>query len=211
MIERRYGIQRNKRLDKNLLDSPFQIDQRSFWDILGYITYLLKHVNYYDLNNEVDGQWDEVLKSDPIILMVQIINEPMNKLNLMIQNNEGRLSGGAPIKIKVITTLIKWYDKVEFWHENLLNLGEPKLASKIKNILVDVLALQRTELVSFQNQLNSQSRTKSPNLKSSPIVPTPNASPLNLAKSLHTFHKVIIHIQESVSYTHLTLPTTPYV
>ena len=201
MVERRYGTQRSKRLDENLLHSPFQIDQRSFWDILGYISYLLKHVNYYNLNNEVDGQWDEVLKSDPIILMVQIINEPMTELNQMIQNNEDLTSSTPAIKTKVINLLVQWYQKVEFWHQNLLNQGESKLASKIKNVLVDVLASKKEELISYHNYIQSQETAESTSsltqsLKSPPPPSPQNTTQLDLAKSLHTFNKVIIHIQE---------------
>jgi hypothetical protein len=196
MIERRYGTQRNKRLDDNLLNNSFQIDQRSFWDILGYISYLLKHVNFYNLDNKVDGQWDEVLKSDPIILMVQIINEPMTKMNKMIQNNEGRSSNNQRIKVKVVDILIHWYDKVDFWHQNLSNQGEPKLASKIKNILVDVLAYQKEELSNYQNKILLQAQGEGLSINS-PLPPSANITTnLDLEKSLHTFHKVIIHIQE---------------
>lgn len=197
MIERRYGTQRNKRLDSNLLNSPFQIDQRSFEDILGYISYLLKHVNFYNLDNEIDGQWDEVLKSDPILMMVQIINEPMTLLNQLIQNNEGRKTSDNTSKKLVIDTLIQWYSKIEYWHETLLNQGEAKLASKVKNVLVDVLALQRAELITYREQgLTEDNDGNNLPTTKSPLPPNAKSKgPIDLSKSLHTFQKIIIHIQ----------------
>jgi len=193
MIERRNGIQRDKRLNDNLLDSPFQIDQRSFWDILGYISSLLKHINYYDLNNEHDGQWNEVIKSDPIILMVHIINEPIDRLNKIIQNNDVQFTTDSELNKDIVSKLIQWYDKVESWYHHLMRHGEEKLAYKIKNVLVDVLSLQKDHLITYQNKLNQTSPTIQ---KLGAPKPPESVTPFSLEKSLHTFHKVIIHIQE---------------
>ncbi|UTW66997.1 hypothetical protein KFE94_02455 [bacterium SCSIO 12643] len=193
MIERRNGIQRDKRLNGNLLDSPFQIDQRPFWHLLGYISSLLKHINYYDLNNEHDGQWNEVIKSDPIILMVHIINEPVDRLTKIIQDNELQLSTDNILKKEVVGILIKWYDKIESWYHHLLSHGEEKLAYKIKNVLVDVLELQKEHLITYQNQINPKGAFVQ---KLSSPGPSDDDTPFSLEKSLHNFTKVIIHIQE---------------
>ena len=197
MIERRNGSIKSKRLNKNLLDSPFQIDQRSFWDIMGYMSSFLEHINYYDIDNQIDGKWDAIVKADPIIFMVTIINEPTKDLKDLAQSY-AEVNSIAKVNLKTTETLLNWYRAIDKWHIILLNLGEVKLADKIKNILVDVLDYQRSSLFNYHNRLAQTVEKKKGALKSPPLNPIKidaNKDP-DIAKIIHTFQKVIIHIQE---------------
>ena len=152
MIERRNGTIRNKRLNQDLLDNSFQIDQRSFWDIMGYISSYLQKINYYDLHNQPSRDWVAMIEGDPIIYMVLIINQPLTDLNQMAQSvNETKVC--SVDNLEMATNLLNWYDKINEWYKNLLNQGEHRLANKIKNVLSDVLDNPKNNLLLFQQKL----------------------------------------------------------
>lgn len=198
MIERRNGTIRNKRLNQDLLDNSFQIDQRSFWDIMGYISSYLQKINYYDLHNQPSRDWVAMIEGDPIIYMVVIINQPLTDLNQMAQSvNETKVCNVD--NLEMATNLLNWYDKINEWYKNLLNQGEHRLANKIKNVLSDVLDNPKNNLLLFQQKLiREQQKTESTPkvhlLKSMPPPPKPTGD-VDLDKMIHTFQKVIMHIQ----------------
>ena len=198
MIERRNGTIRNKRLNQDLLDNSFQIDQRSFWDIMGYISSYLQKINYYDLHNQPSRDWVAMIEGDPIIYMVVIINQPLTDLNQMAQSvNETKVC--SVDNLEMATNLLNWYDKINEWYKNLLNQGEHRLANKIKNVLSDVLDNPKNNLLLFQQKLiREQQKTESTPkvhlLKSMPPPPKPTGD-VDLDKMIHTFQKVIMHIQ----------------
>ena len=76
----RNGTIRTSRLSKDLLESPFRIDDRNPWDVLNYIASYLEHLNYYNTENIVDGDWKKLVEKDSLIYMATIINEPTDDL-----------------------------------------------------------------------------------------------------------------------------------
>jgi len=201
MIERRNGTTRGKRLNKNLLNSPFKIDQRSFSDIMGYMSSYLEKINFYNIQNQMDGNWKALIEGDPIIYMVLIINEPLSELYQLAQSYDQTRNVEAD-KLEVLRTLFDWYTKVNNWHQDLMNHGEVKLANKIKNVLADVLEYEYNNLVLFQQELSklqskeNKKESSSTGMLKSPVAPTKPNGVVDLDRTIHTFQKVIIHIQE---------------
>jgi hypothetical protein len=201
MIERRNGTTRGKKLNNNLLNSPFQIDQRSFSDIMGYMSSYLKEINFYNLQNQMEGNWKALIEGDSIIYMVLIINEPLSELYQIAQDYDETRTVESD-KLKVFNSLIDWYKKVNNWHQNLMNQGEVKLANKIKNVLTDVLEYEYNNLILFQQELSTLQRKENEKKSStigllkSPVAPKKPDGVINLDRVIHTFQKVIIHIQE---------------
>lgn len=197
MIERRNGTIKDKRLNKDLLDNSFQIDQRSFWEIMGYISFYLEKVNYYDIQNNFDGNWKALIENDPIIYMVLIINEPLSDLDRITQNI-GQVKSINSESLLASTTLLNWYNKIIEWYNTLVDLGEHRLANKIKNVLADVLDNPRKNLLLYQQKLiQEEAKNKKGSVKpqSLPLPPIPTGD-INLDKMTHTFQKVIMHIQQ---------------
>jgi len=202
MIDRRYGTIRSKRLSDNLLTSPFQIDQRSFWEVLGYMSSYLEKINYYNIENEIEGNWKKLLEVDTLIYMVSIINEPTTDLSEMIQTYS-TTKNDPQHDAKIILALLDWYEKVKKWNETLSNYGEKKLALKINNILADVLTYQKKDLTAHQKKLKSlidENQSKE-NIEETVqlLTKAPPASrdedEVNLDRIMHRFHEVIMHIQ----------------
>ncbi len=197
MLEKRNGTIRGNRLLEELLYSPFQIDQRSFWDIMGYISAFLKEINYYDLEDTIDGDWSQLLQNDPIIYMVSIINEPLTQLNQISYNYSGAELLNKDQNM-IIDSLFKWYGKIESWSTNLSDLGEVQLSNKIKNVVVDVLYYQFQSLQDIKSVLENVDIDNANDVKAAfDSIPIPQRKKkVNLSKVVHSFQKCIMHIQE---------------
>jgi len=198
MIQRRNGTINHNRQGKDLLNSPFKIDQHTFWDIIGYIRRYLEKINYYNVDNQVEGNWKSLVEGDPIVYMVMIINYPTEKIEKLIASYEhgAMVDKNIDNEIKVLTD---WYDRIDHWHYQLLYFGEKRLSYKIKNIVVDVLLPEKNKLISYQQSQIPQAGdtdTKSFSV-SSPSIPDPNAE-VYPKKILNTFHRIIVHIKEFV-------------
>lgn len=189
MIKRRKGTVRGKRLNENLLNNDFQIDQRSFWEIMGYLSFYLEKINYYNIENQMDGDWQALVKNDHIIYMVLMVNEPLTDLS-NIAESYGEIRTVDYDDLTMVKVLLKWYNKISEWQYVTNSQGEKKLSNKIKNVLTDVLDHQYHQLIVYQEELLSKEQHL---LKTLPPQPD---EPLELDKVIHIFQKAIIHIQE---------------
>jgi len=197
MIERRNGINRSNRWNKNLLDSTFQIDSRSFAETMGYLSSYLEKINFYNTQNEIDGNWKKLIENDPILYMISIINEPKGQFDAIIQDFAKSETEKFNQSL-VIKVLLDWYTKINNWHSNLLRLHEEKLANKIKNVLEDILKIKIEALEKFNQKTSIEkknSQTAFKNLKFPSPLPEEIKHPKDLKRILFAFNKVIIHIQ----------------
>ena len=68
------GISQADRFPASLHPDFFQIEERTTNDFLQYLLTLSQRFNFYDLNNEVDGDWEDFFLSD-INVVVRIISK----------------------------------------------------------------------------------------------------------------------------------------
>ena len=199
MIQRRNGTIKNNRQGKNLLDSQFKMDQRPFWEILGYITSFLERVNYYNLQNQQEGNWKVLIEGDPIIYMTMIINHPTKDIEELIALYEDGALDESVLE-KGVEVLVDWYNRIDGWQYQLLYMGEKKLSQKIKNIVVDVLLPEKNKLTNYkESQGQHKSKDQDEQSLDLRIMPIPSPSEeVQPKKILNTFHRIIIHIKEFV-------------
>ncbi len=189
MIIRRNGTARDSRLNKTLSDNSFRIDQRAFWDIMGYISSFLENINYYNIENKINGDWKTLIEVDPVISMVIIINTPLPDFAHIVKNTTETKDDLTRGKIEY---LLEWYRTINNWSENLYNQGEKKLADKIKNVLSDVLEYYKESLLLHKQQF----KPKTSGLKLYMPSPPKPTEDIDIDKVINTFQKVIIHIQK---------------
>ncbi len=170
MMERRKGTIQRQRINTTLLNPDFQIDDRSFDDLLAYIVSYLEQINYFTTENVIDGNWRALVEQDPVIFIIGIVKEPIDSLRID--------SYSLAEKINV---LLNWYRKIEHWYHTLLYFKEPILADKISNVLLDVLEhkKQLLENVIAHNQDNGNF----------------DNSDFDVDEVTHTFRKMIVYIQ----------------
>ncbi|MES2373029.1 MAG: hypothetical protein V4557_10660 [Bacteroidota bacterium] len=68
------GISQSDRFPASLHPDFFQVEERTNNDFLQYLLTLSKHFNFYDLNSQVDGDWEDFFLSD-INVVVKIISK----------------------------------------------------------------------------------------------------------------------------------------
>ena len=134
-IEKRNGTIQDKRLGEYLLDSPFCIDDRDPWDILSYIASYLEKINYYTLDDRVDGDWRKYVDKDILIFLASIINHPTDDIDLLIKDYDYEKVKEDSTRRVIIVALGQWWKKIGAWTTNLEKLNEKNLAEKIKNSL----------------------------------------------------------------------------
>ena len=195
-IKRRNGTIRTARLSKDLLTSPFRIDDRNPWDVLAYIASYLEHINYYNIENRVAGNWKKLVEKDPLIYMAIIINEPtddLEKLEKLIRSLGERTlrkkSRRYSDRDHIIEKLLHWWQKIYGWSIKLKMLNEKNLAVKIKDTLENGIMFGREYIVSTEGELDIKNLQKAAR-KTDDIG-------IILDEILHDFQKVIAHIKET--------------
>jgi hypothetical protein len=66
------GLTQDKRRIQALMPEFIDVDQRDIYDLLNFITELAGQFNYYNANNEADGNWQDFFTSDIHVLLVII-------------------------------------------------------------------------------------------------------------------------------------------
>lgn len=79
------GISQSERYPRSLQSDFFQIDERDMDDMLRFIIELSQHFNYYNLNNQIEESWENILISD-INVVLRII--PKFGVNSFIRKYE---------------------------------------------------------------------------------------------------------------------------
>ncbi len=187
MIERRKGTIQHQRKNEHLILQDFKIDDRSFEDLMGYLTSYVEYINFYNTDNVIDGNWRILLEHDPIIYMVTIIQESVSDLTVTKDKKE------------IIQNILQWYSKIEKWEKDLLGFNESILANKIGNIVSDVLQYQRSTVAEYLKRIEDEHISKPQTffdvVKIYSKPPPPKKKKIDLSEIVETLKKVIYHIQ----------------
>jgi len=188
MIERRKGTIQYQRINPNLLNPQFKIDERSFEDLLAYIVSYVEKINFYSTDNVIDGNWRSLIEQDPVIYIIGIIKEPIESLHTE-----------EPLPLDIVNALLDWYNKIEKWYHSLLYFNEGLLADKIGNVLLDVLHDKKNYLQGLLEKIKDEEsavNTFSNVLKvHAHSEKSENDFEVDLDEITHTFRKMILYIQ----------------
>ncbi|WP_303315342.1 hypothetical protein Q4Q34_15505 [Flavivirga abyssicola] len=186
MIERRKGTIQYQRINPNLLNPEFKIDERSFEDLLAYIVSYVEYINFYTTEDIIDGNWKALVEQDPVIYIIGIIKAPINSLH-----------EEESIPEKKIQILLGWYDKIEKWYHTLLHFKEGLLANKIGNVLLDVLQDKKQNLEDILENIKAQTLSTNSFVDALKIYTNSEKgrNDFDLDETTHTFGKMILYIQ----------------
>ncbi len=188
-MQRRKGTIQYQRENRQLLDPTFQIDERSFEDLLAYVVSYVEKINFYTTENVIDGNWKVLLEQDPIIYIVGIIKKPTD--NLRAENETPSV---------IITTLLEWYDTIKQWYHTLVHFNESLLADKISNVLFDVLQEKKEILSAIQETTDEKEASETPLYGfSSGNINVITYKEVDLEEMIHTFRKMVLYIQNFTS------------
>ncbi|GAA3591303.1 hypothetical protein Q4Q39_15915 [Flavivirga amylovorans] len=190
MIERRKGTIQRQRINTNLLNPEFKIDERSFEDLLAYITSYVEHINFYTTEHIIDGNWKALVEQDPVIYIIGIIKEPIDSLHVETY-----------VPINMVQVLLDWYNKIEKWYHRLMYLKEDILANKIGNVLQDVLQDKKKALESILDDTKTDGVTTDSFVDALKVHPNSSNSDseFDLDDTVHAFGKMVLYIQNFTS------------
>ena len=80
------GTSQDGRSLKGLDFDYVKIDERSFEDLLVFSVGFSKLINYYNLNNKVEGDWSDFLTDETVIIATMIDSDP-GKIEIQFKNN----------------------------------------------------------------------------------------------------------------------------
>ncbi|MCX2742693.1 baseplate J/gp47 family protein [Mangrovivirga sp. M17] len=163
------GTTQRSRFFKALNNQYVKIDERSFEDLLVYTKGLSKLINYFNNNNEVDGDWSYFFSDETVILAAIIDSEPA-KLEDRFKKaiSKARLFKKESRKIKYLLRAIKEVYSLalnfEEWYKELKNVEEftqsqVNIRNEIFNAISSKLnkALDDLKVISSLKELKSQS------------------------------------------------------
>lgn len=189
-IKKRNGTLRDNRLPKNLLESPFRIDDRSLWDLLAYISSYLENINYFNTENRINGDWKNLVDKDSLIIMASIINSSTNNIDDLIRTyDRKKVQEDDQLKDDIIDLLLFWWEKIHEWAKILNAANEKNLSEKIKSSLINSITFNRKYIVVLDGKPNL-SNLREASKKS-------DTAGDSLDAILHDFQKAIGHIKET--------------
>ncbi len=184
-IRKGTGIDKGSRFDNKLLNGDFNIDQRSMSDLLAYIIEYSNKINFFNTENEAEGNWSELLQNDPTFCMVEIVSERLQILDELIQDRKR----GEDEFLKTILILFRWAKKIEHWYHVLNDSGNEKIANEIVNMLKDGLGDHFNFIEQIINQWTAVLEKTDSNRLMSLIASYQSLSEQEQQKQLHHFVK----------------------
>jgi hypothetical protein len=154
----RIGVSQAERFSKALLPDYVKVDERTTADLLAFSSDYARLIRYYDINNNVDGNWEPFLIHDVSVFLsiisvtdIQAFNEKERKILETLSNGYGldlyrELYHLFELTHQVISTINKWY--IVARELNTSYSGEPEgieieLEHAIENELNDYFAIFR--------------------------------------------------------------------
>ena len=188
-MNRRTGTSQLQRAQETMLMNTFQMDNRSFDDLLFYIQRILGNLLYYNEQNIPDGNWSQVISGSSIFYMIGIVNERTESLLNAHQSVE---------EAKKVVEY--WRNTTNGWPLKLLELDEPMMANKISTVLYDEVfnaqlkAYESDQLINIYNLRKTYGKE---NAMLFALNPDQAISDENDAFGmLHVYLKFVLYIQK---------------
>ena len=155
------GTHQLSRLLKALDPNYVKLEDRDIATMLSYVADISKHIKYYNIENEVDGNWEEFYTSDISIVLASVISTDLEKIeerfNTIIeefyrsQNFEKRLAGFKDLS-DLIFEICKKFNR---WYSDIvtLNIQSKKFESGVEyefhNVIEEKIKVQFRRFKSY--------------------------------------------------------------
>ena len=74
------GMARQDRQFAALLPDYFKVDELSFENLLAMAAEFASSIKYYNLNNEIDGDWGGLFRADEAVVMASILSTDLERI-----------------------------------------------------------------------------------------------------------------------------------
>jgi len=156
------GTDQHGRHSPALLPGYVNVDELQFEQLLAMVAKLAGEVNFYSLQNRVDGNWSDLFSADEAVIMAMIISFNLKKTEgEFLHSFSGPLDGAAMQAWQLAKTIDFWLTKLDrnsqptalALGQSLRDLVLEKLAPRLRalsQLLLQLELLQQQEL----NQLD---------------------------------------------------------
>jgi hypothetical protein len=137
------GITQDERRMEALMPDSIKIDDRDIADMLRFATDLSAQFNYYNVNNKIEGTWEDFFRSDPNILLINISKFDMSTYTnlfskyrdeLYIAENEQELLNGLK---NLFNFVVHVFDLLKGLRDRLLTISNTSKVSLELLAIVD--------------------------------------------------------------------------
>lgn len=136
------GITQDERRLEALMPDFIKIDERDIADMLRFATELSSQFNYYNVNNQIEGTWEDFFRSDPNILLINISKFDMSTYTSMfskyrdeiyIAEEEQELLNGLK---NLFDFVVHVFDLLKDLRDRLLTISNSsKMSEELLNIV----------------------------------------------------------------------------
>ena len=160
-----YGTTQDERISKMLLPEFVKVDERSTSDILAFMSEYSKLINYYNLDNAIDGDWSRFINSDTSIFLATVISTDLSKIekkhSQLLQNlvNAIHLSEKRMTLQDLFKQIIQMARQINDWYEQALKINRLNaqhsndLEHELENAIHQQLSNELGSLMSYQMDL----------------------------------------------------------
>ncbi len=156
------GTSQQKRMFEALKENYVNIDEKSFEDMLVFTSRLSKLINFYNENNEVDGDWSHFF-SDETVILATIIDVNPTEIEKRFKSYIKKISlFKQPAKknkylLKCFHEIYSLAKRFEHWYSKLRDIEEfsrhqLSVRSEISNAISSKLALSLRKMSILYNQ-----------------------------------------------------------
>ncbi|MCH2042865.1 MAG: hypothetical protein MK212_01900 [Saprospiraceae bacterium] len=165
-----YGTTQDERIPKMLLPSFVKVDERSVSDLLAFTSEYSKLINYYNLDNAVDGDWSRFINNDVSIFLATVISTDLTKVEKEHSDLLHDLTNAIHISEKnvmlqdLFKQIIRMAKQINDWYEHALRINRlsPQDANdleyELENAIHQQLSNELGSLLNFQSDLGFHSR-----------------------------------------------------
>ena len=152
------GTDQAKRQSIALQPDYINIEEHSFEQLLAFGSEIASEINFFNLQNKIDGNWGELFNADEAVIMAKIICTDQEKIEsefLTFLNCNRR---------EAIFSIYQLIININFWYMRLnacQQEASTELARKIANLINKNLSLELHYLIMYVTQLEAESTLQS--------------------------------------------------
>jgi hypothetical protein len=143
------GTAQTDRQQTALVPGYFNVDELSFENLLAMGAEFASKLKFYNLNNEVEGDWGDLFSADEAVIMASILSINLER----IESDFQRLSLSAPEELP--SFIVDLANKIDFWFVRLSaseNSAAELLAYKLATMISEKLAVELHKLYMLDQQ-----------------------------------------------------------
>lgn len=146
------GTSQSQRVMDNLLSGAAKIDARTLAELLNYFVQMSRHINYYDLQLNVND-WQPFFRKSPPFIHASIINFPLQntETNLTLyKSNFDKKPSPAGLQLIAFSIYYRFINNINEWHINLKDSSLP-IVDTLEGLIKNKLQVPVKQFIMYSN------------------------------------------------------------